>query len=103
MTAWFVDIDWNKECDKLLVKDMWQKYCYIVYQAIDLFVQFGPSKNNKNPCWMNRAARSARKYKSRMWIRFRESQSYNELVEYRIAQNKAVKEYRKVKENLKEI
>ena len=44
---------------------------------------------------MNRPASSARKYKSRMWNRFRESQSYNDLVEYRIAQNKAVKEYRK--------
>ena len=32
-----------------------------------------------------------------MWIRYRESQSYNDLVEYRIAQNKAVKEYRKTK------
>ena len=56
-----------------------------------------PSKSNKNPCWMNRAASSARKYKSRMWIRFRESQSFNDLVEYKIAQNKAVKEYRKAK------
>ena len=44
-----------------------------------------------------RAASSARKYKSRMWITYRESQSYNDLVECRIAQNKAVKEYRKAK------
>ena len=32
-----------------------------------------------------------------MWIRYRESQSYKDLVEYRIAQNKAVNEYRKAK------
>ena len=32
-----------------------------------------------------------------MWIRYRASQSYNDLVEYKIAQNKAVKEYRKAK------
>ena len=76
---------------------MWQKFCSIVNQALDLFVPSGPSKNNKNPCWMNRAASSAKKYEPRMWIRFRESQSYNDLVEYRIAQNKAVKEYRKAK------
>ena len=46
---------------------------------------------------MNRTAISARKYKSRMWIRYRESQSYNDLVEYRMAQHKVVKEYRKAK------
>jgi hypothetical protein len=34
------------------------------------------------------------KYKSRVWDRYRDSQSYNDLVEYRIAQKKAGKEYK---------
>ena len=32
-----------------------------------------------------------------MWNRYRESKSYNDLVEYKIAQIKAVKEYKKAK------
>jgi len=35
-----------------------------------------------------------------MWCRYRQSRSYNDLVEYRAAQNKAVKEYRKAKNSL---
>ena len=53
--------------------------------------------SRKNPRWMNRVAKSTRKYKSRMWVRYRQSRSYNDLIEYKIAQNKAVKEYRKAK------
>ena len=48
MRAWFVDIDWNKECDEMPVEDTWQKFCSFVNQAIDLFVPLGSSKNNKN-------------------------------------------------------
>ena len=46
---------------------------------------------------MNKTARVARKYKSRMWTRYRESQTYNDLVEYKRAQNEAVKEYKRAK------
>jgi len=46
---------------------------------------------------MNRVAKSARNYKSRMWVRYRQSRTYNDLIEYKIAQNKATKEYRKAK------
>ena len=41
---------------------------------------------------MNKAANSARKYKSRMWNRYVQSKTYNDLVEYKIAQNRAVTE-----------
>jgi len=37
------------------------------------------------------------KYKYRMWLRYRESKSYNDKVEYKIAQRKAVKEYKHAK------
>jgi len=40
---------------------------------------------------VNKSANSARKYKFRMWNRYRQSKSYNDLVEYKIGQNKAVK------------
>jgi len=29
-----------------------------------------------------------------MWVRYRQSRTYNDSIEYKIAQNKAVKEYR---------
>ena len=76
---------------------MWQKFCDIVNQAIDLYVPLDHSRNKRKPCWMNKSASSAMKYKSRMWNRYRESKSYDDLVEYKIAQNKAVKEYRRTK------
>jgi len=47
---------------------------------------------------MNRSTNSARKYKSRPWNRYRQSKSYNDVVEYKLAQNKAFKEYRKAKQ-----
>jgi len=43
--------------------------------------------------WMNRVANSTSKYKLRMWCRYRQSRSYNNLVECRVAQNKAVKAF----------
>ena len=46
---------------------------------------------------MNGNAKAAMKYKSRMWLRYRQSKSYNDMVEYKIAQRKAVKEYKKAK------
>jgi len=48
---------------------------------------------------MNRVANSAIKYKSRMWYKYRQSRSYSDLVEYRVAQNKAVKEFRKANQS----
>ena len=69
----------------------------VIDEAINMFVPLGHNKSRKTPRWMNKAANSARKYKSRMWNRYRQSKTYNDLVEYKIAQNRAVKEYRKAK------
>ena len=60
------------------------------YQVIKLFVPLGHAKNRKIPSWMSKAAKSAVKFESRMWTGCRQSKNYNDLVEYRIAQNKAV-------------
>jgi len=37
------------------------------------------------------------KFKSRMWLWYRQSKYYNDEVEYKIAQRKAVKENKKAK------
>jgi hypothetical protein len=97
MRNWFSDIDWAQECNDLDVEEMWHKFRSFIDQAIDRFVPVGYTKSRQNPRWMNRVAKSARNYKSKMWVRYRQSRSYNDLIEYKIAQNKAVKEYRKAK------
>ena len=97
MREWIKYIDWTTEFGELEVEEMWQKFCSIINQAIDLFVPLGFNKTRKNPSWMNKSANSARKYKTKMLDRYRQSKSYNDLVEYKIAQNKAVKEYSKAK------
>jgi len=70
------------------------RYCSFIDQAINMFVPLAYNKSRKNPRLMNRLAKSARNYKSRMVVRYRQSRSYSDLIEYKIAQNKTVKEYR---------
>jgi hypothetical protein len=63
------------------------------------FVPVGKAQSKKYPRWMNKAAKAARNQKSKMWIKYRNSREYKDLVEYKKVQNKAVKEYRKAKRN----
>jgi hypothetical protein len=65
--------------------------------AVEKFVPLGNRKTQKYPKWMSRDARHVQNYKSKMWIRYRKSRTYDDLVEYKRAQNKAVKQYRKAK------
>jgi hypothetical protein len=48
---------------------------------------------------MNKAAKVARNQKSKMWIKYRNSREYKDLVEYKKVQNKAVKEFTMAKRN----
>jgi endonuclease/exonuclease/phosphatase family metal-dependent hydrolase len=97
MREWLSKIDWDIELSNLEVDEIWSKFCHFIEKAIDQFVPLGHSKSKKAPKWMNRNAKAAMKYKSRMWLRYRQSKSYNDMVEYKIAQRKAVKEYKKAK------
>jgi len=83
-------IDWVMKCSDSNVVEMWLKFCSIIDWAINMFVPLGQDRNRKTPSWMNKLANSARKYKSRMWNRYRQFKSYNDLVEYKLAPNKAV-------------
>jgi len=49
-------------------------------------VPLGQDRIRKTHRRMNKPATSARKYKSRIWNRYRQSKSYNDLVEYKIEQ-----------------
>jgi hypothetical protein len=46
---------------------------------------------------MTKAARAARKRHVVLWQRFKHSQSYNDLVEYRVARKLAAREYTEAK------
>jgi hypothetical protein len=97
MREWLSRIEWDKEFSDLDVDEIWSKFCYFIETVIDQFVPLGYTKSKKTPRWMNGTAKAAMKYKSIMWSRYRQSKSYNDRVEYKIAQNKAVKEYKKAK------
>ena len=97
MRNFLAEVEWNTEFQELDVDGMWGKFCSIIHSAIDKFVPLAFNKKKKFPKWMNRVSKCARKYKSKMWYRYRQSKTYNDLVEYKRAQNRAVKEYRKAK------
>jgi len=82
---------------------MWLKYRSImaINQTINILVPSGQDKIRKTPSWMNKLANSARKHKSRIWKRYRQSKCYNDLAQYRIVHINAVKEYRKAKQQFK--
>ena len=94
MRRWFDDVNWEQEHSALDFNEMWLKFTDIINQDITMFVL---RTVNKYPNWMHGKAKRYRKYKSQMWSRYREYRSYNDLIAYRRAQNKAVKEYRKAK------
>ena len=97
MRNFFAEVDWGNELQGQDVDDMWGKFSSIIHTAIDKFVPVACKKKKKFPIWMNKVSKSARKYKSKMWYRYRQSKTYNDLVEYKRAQNKAVREYRNAK------
>ena len=85
MNEWLSNIDWDKEFSDFEVDKFWSKFCCVIEKAIDQFLLLGYSKSRKTPRWMNGNAKAAMKYKSRMWLRYRQSKSYNDMVEYKIA------------------
>ena len=56
------------------------KFCIILEKATEQFVPLEIKRPRKTPRWMNKLAKAAMKYKSRMWHRYRESRTYNDLV-----------------------
>jgi hypothetical protein len=46
-------------------------------------VPIGKAQSKKYPRWMNKAAKVATNQKSKMWIKYRNSREYTDLVEYK--------------------
>jgi len=76
---------------------MWNAFCDVVKEVILIFVPKMTNKSNKFPVWMTNDAKRLRKSKIRLWNRYREDKSYNNLVEYRLASNRVISSYKKAK------
>jgi hypothetical protein len=99
MRQYFQSIDWKGEFDELNVDDMWSKFCHILKKAVNQFVPIESKKRKKYPKWMNNSAKRARNTKTRLWKKYKETQTYNDLIEYKLAQKRATKEFKKAKRN----
>lgn len=93
------DVDWDTELKDLDPDNMWNVFCNIMNNLVVEFVPQMKNKCKKFPVWMTKDAKKHRKYKSRMWKRYKEDKSYNNLVEYKIALNKVTNAYKSAKMN----
>jgi hypothetical protein len=70
-----------------------------IQQATEKFVPVAKGKSRYYPKWMNKDAKLARKTKFKMWKRFQQTKSYNDLVEYKIARVRATKIYKNARKS----
>ena len=61
------------------------------------FVSKMVRKSKNFPVWMTKEAKKHRKNKVRMWKRYTEERSYNNLVEYKLALNRVTSIYKTAK------
>jgi hypothetical protein len=97
MRLLFQNLDSNREKGDLDNNGKRKKFCSVIEMAVKQFFPTGKAQSKKYLIRTNEAAMAARSGKSKMWIKYRNSREYKDLVEYRKVQNKAVKEYRKAK------
>src|SRR6267154_208483 len=74
-------------------------FCDILNEVILKFVPKKLNKSRKVPVWMTKDAKKQRKNKVRMWKRYKEDKSYNNLVEYKLALNRAASSHKTAKAN----
>lgn len=93
----FGKILWENEFKDMDIENMWKRLCMLMDVEVDKCVPSTKVSGRYCPKWMNRGARIARKKKLNKWKQFRDSGSYNDLVEYNLARKLADREYRKAK------
>src|SRR6267154_2524046 len=91
------EIDWILKFQDLDAEKMWNIFCDILNEVILKFVPKKINKSRKFPVWMTKDAKKQRKNKVRMWKRHKEDKSYNNLVEYKLALNRATSTYKTAK------
>jgi ribonuclease P/MRP protein subunit RPP40 len=93
----FQKIKWEEEFKGMDVENMWKRFCMLMELEVEKCVPVVKASGRYCPKWMNRAAKVARRRKVNKWKQYRESGSYNDLVEYKLAAKMAEREYRKAK------
>src|SRR6267154_294175 len=78
------EIDRKLKFQDLDAEKMWNIFCDIVNEVILKFVPKWINKSRKFPVWMTKEAKKQRKNKVRMWKRYKEDKSYNNLMEYNL-------------------
>ena len=73
------------------------KFLEIAKEAIELYIPTRGQKKRKVPPWMTKEILRIRKYKSVLWKRYHNIESYNYLCEYKRVLNRATSEYKKAK------
>src|SRR6267154_4323650 len=91
------EIDRKLKFQDLDAEKMWNIFCDTLNEVILTFVPKKINKSRKFPVWMTKDAKKQRKNKVRMWKRYKEDMSYNNLVEYKLALNRATSTYKTAK------
>jgi hypothetical protein len=73
------------------IENMWKRFCMLMDLEVEKCVPAAKVSGHYCPKWMNRAAKVARRKKVNKWKQYRESGSYNDLVEYKLARKLAGK------------
>lgn len=92
-------IDWESKFSNKDANEVWETFSEILKSTVHTFAPESKSKSKVYPMWMTKAAKRAQKYKSKMWKRYKQNSSYNNLMEYRKARNLTTQEYKNSKTN----
>ena len=101
INEYFSNFKWKDLFQNRNANKCWLKFLEIAKEAIELYVSIRGQKKRKVPPWMTKKVLRIRKYKSVLWKKYHNSESYNDICEYKIILNKATSEYKIVKYSLK--
>lgn len=90
---------WESELCNLDTNCMWNKFQNILSTAIDKYVPVSKPGSRKRPPWMSNKIRKARNRKAKMWCKYKNSNSYNDRVEYKRVLNNTTSLYKKAKKD----
>ena len=98
----FQKIKWEEEYKGMDVENMWKRFCMLMELEVEKCVPAVKASGCYCPKWMSRAVKVARRKKVNKWKQYRESGSYNNLVEYKLTNKMAKRACRKAKTVFKE-
>ena len=97
MSQYLRGVNWESELDQTDVNSMWSRFVEIISVAIETYTPVSKRGVSKRPCWMTRATAKPRNRKAKMWKRYCQSRSYNDLFKYKRVLNKTTAVYKSAK------